>query len=290
MLEHATHGDRFQMQAFASLTLHVLTAAFPGWSAALNDNPLTLQADENGLISVQVPAAAQGELDVTLDTTPSRSAAWSITWLALIVLIAVTMRRSRFASDDYEPLDLLDRGETRLFAAVLVVFALTLALLAVPNAPVAVRAQPLSALDGSFTLDNRSDAGLEVLAYRLDNPAQQPGSTLRLTLYWYTLRFLTDNYQVRVSLLDLTTGQYRLPTDLRQPGDYPTARWLPRTYVSDPYAIPIPDDFPSGEYSPAIEVFACSPTCEPESRLTFFDRSGSTYGKVLVLPIVIHVD
>ncbi len=290
VLEHGTHGDRFQVQAFAPLTLHVLTAAFPGWSAALNDQPLTLQTDESGLIAMQIPGAAQGELDITLGTTPSRSAAWGITWLALISLIAITLRRSRTTSDSYEPLDLLDTGETRLFAAVLVIFAVTLALFAVPNAPIAAHAQSFSALDGSFTLDNSSDAGLEVLAYRLDSATQHPGSTLQLTLYWYTLRFLTDNYQVRVSLLDLTTGQYRLPTDLRQPGDYPTARWLPRAYVSDPYTIPIPDDFPSGEYSPALEVFACSPTCDPDSRLTFFDRSGSTYGKVLVLPIVIHVE
>ncbi len=290
ILEHATHGDRFQVQTFSPLTLHVLTADFLGWSAAFNDISLPLQPDDAGLISIQIPAPAQGELDVSLKSTPGRSAAWGLTWLALIVLIAMTVRRSRTASDAYEPLDLLDTGETRLFTVILVVFTMTLALVALPNAPIAARAQPFSALDGSFTLDNRSDAGLEVLAYRLDSAAQHPGSTLKLTLYWHTLRFLTDNYQVRVSLLDLTTGQYRLPTDLRQPGDYPTARWLPRTYVSDPYAIPLPDDLPSGQYSPALEVFACSPNCESENRLTFFDRRGSTYGQVLVLPIVIHVE
>ncbi len=84
----------------------------------------------------------------------------------------------------------------------------------------------------------------------LTAPNNIPARLLQLTLYWHTLRFLTDNYQVRVSLLDLTTGQYRLPTDLRQPGDYPTARWLPRSYVSDPYIHCHPRRFPRWAVQP----------------------------------------
>ena len=129
-----------------------------------------------------------------------------------------------------------------------------------------------------------------MLAYRLSADHYRPGETMNLTLYWHTLRFLTENYRVRVSLLDLTTGQYRLPTDLRQPGGYPTTRWLPRYYVTDPYRIALPADFPPGQYSPALEVCTCSPDCAAENRLTFFNRSGSTYGPVLVLPIILTVD
>ena len=66
VLEHSTHSDRFQIQSFAPLTLHLLTANFPGWSATLNDTMLPLQPDDNGLITVQIPRTAQGELDVTL--------------------------------------------------------------------------------------------------------------------------------------------------------------------------------------------------------------------------------
>ena len=144
------------------------------------------------------------------------------------------------------------------------------------------------ALSGSHSLDNRSDAGLEVLAYRLDATTFRPGTAINLTLYWHTLRFLAENYHVRVSLLDLTTGAYRQPTDLRQPGGYPTTRWIPREYVTDSYTLPLPSDFPPGNYSPAIEV--CTGDCSRDTRLTFFNASGTTYGPVLVLPIILTVE
>ena len=288
VLEHTTHGERLQILTTDSLTLHLLTPYFPGWSAQLNDATLNLTRSDDGLIDVSIPGATRGELAITLGTTSARTTGWIISWSALLLLGAITLLRSRRRrADHYESFDLLPKREARLLGVLLGGFALVLVLGAIPSAPLPIQPLPNYALAGSRTLDNHSDSGLEVLAYRLDGTSYMPGSTINLTLYWHTLRFLADNYQVRVSLLDLTTGAYRQPTDLREPGGYPTTRWIPRLYVADPYALVLPADFPAGNYSPAIEV--CTAECAPETRLTFFNQSGSAYGPVLVLPIILSV-
>jgi hypothetical protein len=234
----------------------------------------------------------RGELSVTLGATVPRTLGWALTWLNAILLGTVTIYRSRQTGDQHELLDLLPRTESRLLGALLLGYAAILALFVLPFAPLATPPQSNTTLAGSATLDNRSDSGLEVLAYRLGATQYRPGDTVNLTVYWHTLRFLSDNYRVRVSLLDLTTGEYRLPNAPRTPGGYPTARWLPRLFVTDPYSIALPADFPVGTYSPALEVcVAAAQGCRtPESRLTFFEQDGSTYGQVLVLPIILTVD
>jgi hypothetical protein len=140
-------------------------------------------------------------------------------------------------------------------------------------------------------MDNRSDVGLELRGYRVERQNYRRGDNIDLTLYWHTLRFLTENYGVRLSLLDLQTGDYRQPSELRVPGGYPTRRWLPGYYVTDPYRFSLPPEFPAGNYSPALEVCTtagegCSAASGP---LTFFTATGSGYGPVLVLPIVLNI-
>ncbi|MFN8448578.1 MAG: hypothetical protein U0521_08310 [Anaerolineae bacterium] len=269
----------------------MLTAYFPGWAAYLNTTPMNLTPATDGLINVNLPNAVRGELTVALGTTVPRTLGWVLSWLNLFLLGVITVYRTRHSRDHYDVLDLLPRAEALLLGGVLVGFAVVLALFVVPFAPVAVQAQAYRSLAGSASIDNHSDAGLEVQAYRLDTTQYRPGDSVNLTLYWRTLRFLDVNYRVRVSLLDLTTGDYRLPTTPRTPGGYPTARWLPRLFVTDPYRIALPADFPPGSYSPAVEVCAgASAGCDAaESRLTFFEQDGSTYGQVLVLPIILIV-
>ncbi|MCC6801474.1 MAG: hypothetical protein IT319_01220 [Anaerolineae bacterium] len=292
LLEHGTHGDRIQLQTFAPTVLHVLTAFFPGWTARLNTAFMNLTPSSAGLIDVNLPNAVRGELIVSLGTTVPRTIGWLLTWLNFILLGIITLYRSRRGGEHHELLELLPRTEARLLGGLLGGAAAVLALFVLPFAPLATEPQPKTTLAGSATIDNRSDAGLEVLAYQLGATHYHPGDTIDLTLYWHTLRFLTDNYRVRVSLLDLTTGDYRLPNAPRTPGDYPTARWLPRLFVTDPYRIALPVDFPTGTYSPALEVcVAAGEECgAPEPRLTFFEQDGSTYGQVLVLPIILIVE
>ena len=290
VLEHTTYGERFQVQSSAALNLHILTPYFPGWSATANDTPLGLTRSDDGLIDVAVPSSTRGELEITLGPTSARLFGWGIAWLTALTLMVITVLRSRRTKSfvQIDRFELLPQSSTRLLAVVLLGFSAILALGAFPSAPLPLTPALNYALAGSHSLDNHSDAGLEVLAYRLDSTTYRPNSIINLTLYWHTLRFLTETYQVRVSLLDLTTGAYRQPSKLHPPSGYPTTRWIPREYVTDPYLLPLPSDFPPGSYSPAIEV--CTADCSPNTRLTFFNTSGTTYGPVLVLPIILTVE
>ncbi len=288
LLEHDTHGDRFQVQTFAQITLHYLTAYFPGWSAHFNNAPIQLQPSSDGLIDVSIPSGARGELSITFGPTAPRTLAWVLTWGALALTLALTIRRQRHrSSDPYQPLDLLDNRQARLLALVAVGFVAALLVTQIPTLPINLYPSPNYALTGTSSVDNRSNAGLEVLAYQLDSNSVHPGAAINLTLYWHTLRFLSDDYRARVSLRDPTSGDLDLSSDWRQPGGYPTARWLPRLYVRDPYSFTLPDNFPAGDYNPAVEV--CLMDCTATDRLTFFDGRGNSYGQVLVLPVVLHV-
>ncbi len=286
ILEHDSHGDQLQVQTFAPLTLHILTAYFSGWTATFNGAPIPLVPGDDGLMTLSLDNGARGALTISLETTPPRLLGWVVSWLAFLLLGAITLLRLRHSRDRYEPLDLLPVTQARLLALVGVGFAIVLALIALPLAPLPLQAQPNYTLAGAAPLDDSSDSGLEVMAYHLDSAVYHPGDTIHLTLYWQTLRFLSSNYTDRLSLLNLTDNTYIEPSDLTMPGGYPTLRWLPRFYVSDPHMMTLPSNFPAGSYSPALEV--CSDDCTPEDRVTFFSASGSS-SQVLVLPTILRV-
>jgi hypothetical protein len=291
VLEHFTHGDRFQIDATTSVTFHVLTAYFPGWSARLNSFPLPIERADDGLMDVTVPNAVRGELTITLDETQPRTIGWVISWLSLLAVALLVVLHPR--SDHYEPMPYLSRRDAVQVGAVVVLFTVALALFAIPSPPLPTpaiaQAKPNAALDGSAMLDNHTDAGLDLLAYRVDRGNYRKGDTIHLTLYWQAERVLTTNYRVRVSLLNLTTGIYYEPSDLRDPGGYPTTRWLANRYVTDAYAVSLDPNFPGGNYSPALEVCATA-DCAEANRLNFFNSSGNSYGTVLVLPIILTVE
>ncbi len=293
VLNHYTHGDQLQVQTVAPLTLHILTAYFPGWTAALNGVSLNLVRSEDGLIEVAIASATRGELSITLDGTVERTVGWAVTWTALFALMAISLLRTRRHGINLDrPLDLLPKGAARLLGLLLIGFATLLGVSAIPNAPLQAQVPANYQLAGSATLDNRSDAGLELLAYRVERQSFRRGERIDLALYWRTLRFLSENYSVRLSLLDLTTGVYREASGLRLPGGYPTRRWVPGFYILDRYTFPLPEQFPPGIYSPALEV--CRDSVEgcssPDGPLTFFDGTGQAYGPVLVLPIILSVE
>lgn len=288
ILEHTTHQDRLQVETFAPVTLNVLTADFPGWTAHFDSAPLPVRHGDNGLILIDLANGAHGELTITLGSTTARAFAWIITWAALLLLLLVTVQRSRNTSaEQYQPPELLQVGQARLLAVLFVGFSATLALVALPTSPLANSLPPVNDLASAYILDNRTREGLELMAYRLEETSFQPGEPADLTLYWETTLPLNENYRVRVSLLDLTTGVFRQRTTFRQPGGLPSMRWMPNLYVKDPYTIQLAENIPAGQYSPTIEI--CPSECTAQNRLNFMREDGGTYGQVLVLPVVLTV-
>ncbi|MGD2207444.1 MAG: hypothetical protein PVH17_11770, partial [Anaerolineae bacterium] len=85
-----------------------------------------------------------------------------------------------------------------------------------------------------------------------------PGETLRVDLYWESLRPLDAEYHTFVHLLD-ATGQKVAQSD-RQPGGvyYPTTLWQPDERLRDEHHLPVPADAPPGVYQLLVGMYAFS--------------------------------
>jgi hypothetical protein len=202
-----------------------------------------------------------------------------------MALTALTWRRARRRRSALDNTPLLPVPEARLLAITIATCAALIPLFAAPFSPLTLHARPGHGLDGAVALRDRTDAGLEAIAFRFDQRVYQPGDTLDLTLYWRALRFLDENYQVQLSLYDVTRGILRYQTALRAPGGYPTRRWQPYQYVADSYSLPLAPELPPDSYQITVEVYACRPVCDPNSRLSFFNSAGQPQGQALNLPV-----
>jgi hypothetical protein len=288
--EHATQTDRFQITTNNLTTLNVLTAYFPGWQAHVNNRPISLTPARNtGLITVTIPQTAQGDLVIELGSTPVRDTAWQISGAALLLLGFITARRLRRTSENPFSHLLLPVAEARLSGVVLACMMVIVWSSAMSLFPFSLHARPGHALDSSLALEIRSDVGLEALAYRLERDVYQPQATIDLTVFWRTIRFLPVNYQVQISLRDEQQGTHWNRTEFRHPGNYPTRRWNTSQYVTDHYQIRLSNTIVPGEYQIAVEVYACNPECDLDTRLHFFENNGNLIGQVLLLPSTITV-
>jgi hypothetical protein len=285
LLSHTSHSDSYQIQVSSPTKLNILTAYFPGWSATVGGAPVPLQQlPETGLIQIELPRAAGEELSISLGTTPVWSAAWIISWTAALIIGIFTWARFRRSGYIYGEFHLLTRAEARLLLALVVLLAILTVLLNRAQLPVSLRLRPGYKLNDAVFVENRTDAGLSLLAYHLDSAQIRPSGTLDLALYWQTGRLLSHNYQVKLYLLNTDDGTRWSNQDFHHPAGYPTQRWTTGKYVSDRYHVVLSSFMPPGNYQIAIEGNDCQPTCATGTPLTFFDASGRAAGPVLLLP------
>jgi hypothetical protein len=244
---------------------------------------------QTGLISLGFDRALATELSISLEPTPARLAAWSITWIACVAL-AIGSRQRRGAPEHFfTDYALLSIGEVRIAIAVIIAAA-AISLGASNSMLDALRLQPNIELLDSVPLRARTDSGLSTIAFRFDNRrAYAPGDSIELTLYWRALRFLEQNYQVSIGLVDISNGQTVQINPLRHPANYPTRRWLTRRHVADLHRLTIPGSLAPGDYAIQIEAFACDPACNISSRLQFFAEDGTSIGQSLLIPSVIRI-
>ncbi|MBI5669176.1 MAG: hypothetical protein HZC41_14320 [Chloroflexi bacterium] len=291
LLGEQTHSSRFQVSTGASATLDVLLAYFPGWRASLNGLLIPLfPHPQTNLTRVTIPPVRGGQLVLELGSTQERLGAWLITWLALAIALILTWGRFRRYVPVYQGVTLLTKAEARLVALALGCAALFTPLTVLPGSPLSLRLPPGHALNHATSLSMRTDAGLSVLAYRLNGTQFRSGDTLDLTLYWQAQRALPENYRVLLYLLDIRTGARWNEQPFHHPGGYPTRRWNTSRYVSASYVLPLNRAMPPGPYQVALEVFACTPDCLPQNRVTFFDATGRNIGPVLYLPTLTVLD
>jgi hypothetical protein len=290
-LGHFTHSDHFQIRrVLETATVDVLTAYFPGWYAELSGRRIPLwRAPETGQIRIQIPVMAEGagELVVALGTTSIRAGSWIISWAILVMGLLLTLRRARTIKAPFEDMVLLTVEQSRLIALPLACIVLILLLTITHLFPFSLFAQPDSGLENTLHVESRTDAGLNLLAIRLPTNAYQPGESVHLTLYWQARRFLDDNYQVTIYLVNTQDGSQWSEGELQTPGFYPSSRWNTHQYVTDRHTISLAPDMPPSNYQIKVEVYRCNPACS--SQLTFFDPSGQPQGIVLTLPMLVAI-
>lgn len=294
LLEDSTHTDRFQVRDLdRAIQLTVLTAYFPGWYARLDALPIPLWRDEQtGLIRVEVPnlRGSFGELQITLGTTPVRSGSWIITWAVIGILVLLVLRRKRTQRRrPFNELRLLSLEEARLVALPLASFVLVTLLFATGMAAVPLRVATGSESASAYPVTYRSDSGLTLTGFRLSGQQQRPGATFDLDLFWQAQRFLSQNYRVRVVLVNNRDGSRWAETALRHPGYYPTRRWNTTQAVIDPYTISLPTTIVPGNYQIQVEAVTCQDDCARLTPLNFFTPTGRAAGVTLTLPTLIQV-
>jgi len=290
LLDHNSHNDRFQIRTDTPIRFNILTAYFPGWRATIDNQPTPLTRDaETGFMQVDVPALSGGELLIVLGSTAVRTGSWLISWCMLLIAIIITWGRFRRHRSTFEDLEQLSYKEARLIGVVLASIAIIIYLFNNPGFPLSLRARPGYVLENSTLIQSRTDTGLNLLAFRLENNQYRGGGNIDLTLYWQAQRFLTENYQVRVQLVNNQNRGVWSPTPLRHPGNYPTRRWKTGLYVTDDYDLPLAPNTEPGNYQIQIEVFDCNPDCSSGSQATFFNVNGQVLGTDLTLPTLVSV-
>ncbi|MFB0538269.1 MAG: glycosyltransferase family 39 protein [Anaerolineae bacterium] len=100
----------------------------------------------------------------------------------------------------------------------------------------------------------RADLGdqVEFHGYSLESAQVEPGSLVRLTLYWRTRQRMTVSYTVFTHLLGKDEGIWGQRDNIPVKGTYPTTGWVEGEVITDEYEIAIKSDAPPGEYQ--IEV------------------------------------
>jgi hypothetical protein len=290
LLDHNTHSDSYQLSTNAPITLDILTAYFPGWKAFLSDRSLPLTSDpKTGLMRANVPTTTNGELSVVLGSTPIRTAGWIITWDLLLVVVVITWGRLRRSHTIYNENELLSYREIRLTALVLLLCTAIIYAFNNVNLPLSLRMKSGYELQNSTIVQNRTDSGMNLLAFRLDNNQFQPGQAINLTLFWQAQRSLSENYEVRLHLINNRDASVWNFSPWHDPGYYPTRRWKSGLYIRDDYHFQLAPDIIPGNYQIDIEANLCKPVCETNGMVTFFNLDGQILGMQLTLPTLLVV-
>jgi hypothetical protein len=106
----------------------------------------------------------------------------------------------------------------------------------------------------------------------LDASANQvsPGDTLNVRLYWQVEMEFDQDYTTFIHLIGPDGLLHGQVDQTPGAGAYPTTGWLPGEYITDDYAIPIPQDAPAGDYQIEIGMYDPGtgqrlPVCQSDS-------------------------
>lgn len=264
---------------------------FDGWQAYVDGTPIpTFANPANNMVTISAPVVSEGELVITLNSTPIRSLAWFISLSILGILIMVSFVRRRNTTQTPDVLiETLPRTDIRLLLVMFVSLGVVIIIFASETSPIQLQTQPTYTLAQSLPLQSRTNAGLEASTFTINQTVAYINDTIELTIYWKALTSIVNNHKSRVRLRSIDNGVIWYEGELQPMGRTPTRRWIRNLFVSDQHKIVIPYDIFAGEYEAVIDVFPCQLECDLSSPLTFFNLSGEQIGQQLVIPISITI-
>lgn len=228
-------------------TLTVASHIFPGWQARLDDDPLPVEADENGRLQLTIPAG-QHILALQFGRTPIRWLADFLSVVGLLLSGFLLLKRLDiifFTAEDAESAEFFNSlrpPRSLRFAAPMVVGLLVLLLVA--------KVGWLDRFDSPLVVHPVNGRILHIPAPptgNFNNEIQLVGVETelpnRLTLYWQALQPPADSYRVALTLLDSQGVSHQTiinPT----PGYSVTANWPAGQLVRDAYTLPLPEEAP----------------------------------------------
>lgn len=281
IFSHSPTHDQVRINIFEPNTqLEFLTLNFKGWEAEFRNSPVPVtSAPVSGLIQVTLPEGS-GILNVSLNSTPVRTAGTLISLAILLILpIAALLLRKPMLTGVLE-------GRFEMFLTfslgVTVIAGIFIARDTVPTQ---------SKLETMTSLPIVFEGGVDLLGYSSETSLLKPGQVTPITLFWQAGRPNLPDYQFRVQLEDSDTVIWS--ETHRAPGGWPTSYWLVNRYVQDTYWIQVPENVPVGDYQLTIQVINCETIslyiCDTSLPRQAFEARGKPLGDRAALPITLAV-
>jgi hypothetical protein len=105
----------------------------------------------------------------------------------------------------------------------------------------------LATLDIPHPLQREVIPQLMLLGYDLEHEALLVGGRVAVQLFWEALAPMSQDYDLRLALVDRSRATYRQKDFDMVDIDYPTTEWRPGDVLEDWYILSAADDMPSGD-------------------------------------------
>jgi hypothetical protein len=106
-----------------------------------------------------------------------------------------------------------------------------------------------------------------------DNPVQPDASYLPLTLFWKAQTPISDDYEIRVQVIDPSGKEVKSDTSGPLNGYFPTSEWQPPLTLMDYRDIRLPGGLTPGDYRIKLQVF---PKGQPDKPMKLVGEEGDT--------------
>jgi hypothetical protein len=291
---HGPTHDDFGIETRQESAVTVLTLNYPGWQAERNNRAVPIDSVA-GLIQVPLEAGSNN-LVVSFGSTSARTLSSIMSAFFLVATIGLSYWRDRSRGLEFQAPNLTTswlwkfRQEQKLMLTLIVATLLLLSLYLRSNVALITETSPSSSAPANAeSLRLIVDGGIGFLGYEIDSV----DDTLILKAYWRASRPNLPNYQVVIQLLadDSLTPAYE--TRYRHVASWPTNHWPTEGYITSVYLLQLPDGFPSGNYTIALQVEACDridlQPCTTAVARNIFNLQGAL-GTQILLPTPIAIE